>query len=99
MRRFTFDEVADFDNFFSGDNPEVTDAIVLGIREAMENNRDTADCFELGFNENDDFFEVSLPKSEWTQALNACLGKYENAEQYDDVIDTYQLLKKVTNLV
>ena len=99
MKRFTFDALDDFESFFSGTNNDVTDAIVAGIREAIENKKKTADCFELGFDEEDDFFEVSLPKSEWPQALSACMNKYEEAERYDDVIDTFQLLKQATELL
>ena len=99
MRRFTFDEVTDFSTFFDGDNPEVTDAIIKGIKEAIEKGKDEAELFELGFNEEDDFFEVQLPKSEWPQALSACMNKYEEAERYDDVIDTFNLLKQATELL
>ena len=99
MKRFTFDQVTDFSDFFSGDNHEVTDAIVAGIKKAMESNKKIADVFELGFDEEDNFFEVQLPLSEWPQALSACMTKYEDAERYDDVIDTFELLKKATDLV
>jgi len=99
MKRFTFDEVTDFSNFFDGNNDEITDAIVEGIKEAIEAEKDEAELFELGFNEEDDFFEVSLEKGEWPQALSACMTKYEDAERYDDVIETYQLLKKATDLL
>ena len=99
MKRFTFDEVTDFSTFFSGNNSEITDAIVEGIKEAIEAEKEEAELFELGFNEEDDFFEVSLEKGEWPQALSACMTKYEKAERYDDVIDTFQLLKKATDLL
>jgi len=99
MRRFTFDQVTDFNDFFSGDNHEVTDAIVEGIKIALEDKKKTANCFELGFTEEDDFFEVELPLSEWPQALSACMSKYEDAEMYDQVIDTFELLKKATDLI
>lgn len=95
MKRFTFDEVTEFNDFFSGNNTEVTDAIVKGIREAIADKRKVADVFELGFTEEDNFFEVSLPQSEWPTALGACMNKYEEAERYDDAIDTYTLLKQV----
>lgn len=99
MKRFTFDQVTDFSDFFSGDNHEVTDAIVEGIKEAIESKKKTAQCFELGFTEEDDFFEVELPLSEWPQALSACMSKYEEAERYDNVLDAYELLKKATELI
>ena len=99
MRRYTFDEETDFSRFFDGDNPEVTDAIIKGIREAIEKGKDVAELFELEFNEEDDFFEISLEKGEWPQALSACMTKYEKAERYDDVLDAYELLKKATDLL
>lgn len=98
MKKFTFDEVTDFSSFFSGDNQEITDAIADGIREAYETGKEEAELFELGFTASDDFFEVSLGVSEWEQALGKCLEKYEEAERYDDVIDTYTLLQKVKQL-
>lgn len=99
MKRFTFDEVTEFEDFFTGDNPEITDAIVEGIKKAIDEGKDIAELFELGFDENDDFFEVSLEKGEWPVALNACMKKYESAEMYDSVIDAYELLKKATELL
>jgi hypothetical protein len=99
MKRFTFDALDDFETFFSGSNDGVTDAIVEGIREAVENKKKTANCFELGFDEGDDFYEVSLPLGEWPKALSACMTKYEQAERYDEAIDTFQLLKEVTELL
>jgi multimeric flavodoxin WrbA len=99
MKRFTFDEVTDFSNFFDGNNSEITDAIVDGIKEAIEAETDEAELFELGFNEEDDFFEVTLEKGEWPQALSACMTKYEESERYDDVIEAYELLKKATDLL
>ena len=99
MKRFTFDEVTDFSTFFSGNNHEVTDAIFQGIKEAIEAGVGEAELFELGFDEEDDFFEVSLPKEEWPQALSACMNKYEEAELYDQVIDAFELLKKATDLL
>ena len=99
MKRFTFDEVTDFSTFFSGNNHEVTDAIFEGIKEAIEAGVEEAELFELGFHEEDDFFEVSLAKDEWPQALSACMNKYEEAEMYDQVIDAFELLKKATELL
>ena len=99
MKRFTFDEVTEFDQFFSGNNPEITDAIIEGISEAIASGSDEADLFELGFDEEDDFYTVSLEKTEWPQALSACMSKYEDEERYDEVLDAYELLKKATDLL
>jgi uncharacterized NAD-dependent epimerase/dehydratase family protein len=99
MKRYTFDEVTDFNIFFDGDNPEVPDAITEGIKKAIEKGKDVAEVFEVGFAEEDDFFEISLEKGEWPQALNACMNKYEEAGRYDDVIEAYELLKKATDLL
>lgn len=99
MKRFTFDEVTEFDTFFSGDNPEITDAIIEGIGKAIEEGLEEAELFELGFDEEDDFYTVSLEKGEWPQALSACMSKYEDSERYDDVLDAYELLKKATDLL
>jgi len=97
MRQFTFETPEEFDAFFTGKNVQVTEAIIDGIRVAIEAKKKHADLFEVTFEGADTAFDISLPSTEWPQALAKCLEIYEQAEMYDDAIDTYQLIKQVSD--
>ena len=99
MKQFNFDTPEQFESFFTGRNLEVADAITEGIRLAVKAKKKDADLFEVSFDGDDNYFEIGLPLSEWPVALNNCLNHYEEAERYDDAIDTFQLLKEVTDLL
>ena len=99
MKQFNFDSPEQFETFFTGRNLEVADAITEGIRVAVKAKKKNADLFEVSFDGDDNYFEIGLPLSEWPVALNNCLNHYEEAERYDDAIDTFQLLKEVTDLL
>ena len=99
MKQFNFDSAEQFESFFTGRNLEVADAITDGIRVAVTAKKRNADLFEVAFDGDDNYFEIGLPISEWPVALNNCLNHYEEAERFDDVIDTFQLLKDVTALL
>jgi hypothetical protein len=71
----------------------VTNAIVGGIQEAMQNGKRTAPLFEISFEEVDSFYEISLPQSQWPNALQACLDHYHKEEMVDEAIDTWKLLE------
>jgi len=83
--------------FFNGKNLKVTEAITDGIRVAAQAKKKQADLFEISFEGGDTAFDISLPSSEWPQALAKCLEIYEQEEMYDDAIDTYQLMKQVVD--
>lgn len=97
MRQFTFETPEEFDAFFTGKNVQVTEAIIDGIRVAIKAKKKHADLFEVTFEGADTAFDISLPSTEWPQALAKCLEIYEQAEMYDDAIDTYQLIKQVSD--
>ena len=99
MKQFNFETPAEFENFFTGRNLEVADAITDGIRVAVKSKKRNADLFEVSFDGDDNYFEIGLPISEWPVALSNCMNHYEEAERFDDVIDTYQLLKEVTEML
>ena len=99
MKQFNFDSAEQFEQFFTGRNLEVADAITDGIRVAVKAKKRNADLFEVAFDGDDNYFEIGLPISEWPVALNNCMNHYEEAERFDDVIDTYQLLKDVTEML
>ena len=97
MRQFVFENPQEFSTFFSGKNVKITNAITAGIRVAVKARKKHADLFEVSFEGGDTAFDISLPSSEWPQALAKCLEFYEEAEMYDDAIDTYQLMKQVAD--
>ena len=99
MKQFNFETPEEFANFFTGRNLEVADAITEGIRIAVKNKKKNADLFEISFEGDENYFEIELPLSEWPVALNSCLKHYEEAERFDDAIDTFQLLKEVTDML
>lgn len=99
MKQFTFDSAEEFEKFFTGRNLQVADAITEGIRIAINAKKREAELFEVSFDGDDNYFEIGLPSSEWPVALNNCLKYYEEAERYDDAIDTFQLLKEVTDAI
>ncbi len=97
MRQFVFESPEEFDAFFTGKNMQVTEAITDGIRVAVQAKKKHADLFEVTFEGADTAFDISLPSTEWPQALAKCLEIYEQEEMYDDAIDTYQLMKQVVD--
>ena len=99
MKQFNFETPAEFENFFTGRNLEVADAITDGIRVAVKAKKRNADLFEISFDGDENYFEIGLPISEWPVALSNCMNHYEEAERFDDAIDTYQLLKEVTEML
>ena len=99
MKQFNFDSAEQFESFFTGRNLEVADAITDGIRVAVTAKKRNADLFEVAFDGDDNYFEIGLPSSEWPVALDNCLRHYEEAERFDDAIDTFQLLKEVTDAI
>lgn len=96
MKQFVFDSTEEFKSFFSGRNLELTEAIVDGIRMAVQQKKRSAELFEVMMQGLDDAYEIGLPSGEWPKALSNCLKHFEEAEMYDEAIDTFQLLKEVT---
>jgi hypothetical protein len=97
MRQFVFESPQEFDTFFSGKNIKITEAITDGIRLAVQARKKHADLFEISFEGADTAYDIGIPSTEWPQALAKCLEFYEEAEMYDDAIDTYQLIKQVSD--
>ncbi len=97
MKQFVFESPQEFDTFFSGKNIKITEAITDGIRLAVQARKKHADLFEISFEGADTAYDIGIPSTEWPQALAKCLEFYEEAEMYDDAIDTYQLIKQVSD--
>lgn len=97
MVKLHFRTTEEFDGVFKRKTREITDAMVEGIRDAMQANKDKAHIFQITFDDVDLLYEISLPKSQWKQALQSCLDHYHELEDADSCIDTWSLLELVKN--
>ncbi len=94
--KFSFKNTKDFDKMFKTPDIAVTNRIVQGIEESFNKKKKTAQLFHFSFQGDDYEYEVSLPSAQWVSALQACLKQYETLELFDDAIDTYSLIKKIS---
>ena len=95
MVKLHFEDASQFETLFKKKTKDVTDAIVLGIEIAIANNKKTASLFEISFQDAEQIFEVTLPKSQWQVSLESCLDHYHKLEETDKQIDTWKLLELV----
>lgn len=95
MKKLAFESTEEFNEYFQGKSPELTNTIVQAIRTAMNSGKRTAQLFEISFEGIDTTFEISLTKGQWVVALENCLTHYEEWSMGDDAIDTYLLIKDV----
>ena len=96
MRELKFNNTKEFRELFSEQSQEVTDFIVLGITEALISKKKSANLFAISFEDEDSYsFEITLPKSQWEQALNKCMENYKECNMGDEQIDVYLLLKEL----
>ena len=95
MVKLHFNSTEEFEGLFKSKKKAVTDSIVIGIEDAMQKNKRSADLFEVTFAEVDLAYEISLPKSQWQQALEQCLDHYHSLSLADEAIDTWKLLEAV----
>tara|TARA_B110000503_G_scaffold69854_1_gene108828 strand:- start:1163 stop:1459 length:297 start_codon:yes stop_codon:yes gene_type:complete len=95
MVKLHFNNTTEFETIFKNKNKEVTDRIVAAIEKAMTKNAKRALIFEITFETGDTMFEISLPQSQWKQALQSCLDHYHVLNLTDQQIDTWHLLEAV----
>ena len=93
MVKLHFNDPSEFESVFKRKSVQVTNAIVSGIQEAMQSGKRTAPLFEITFEDVDNLYEISLPQSQWTSALEKCLEHYHNEDMADEAIDTWKLLE------
>lgn len=93
MVKLHFETTEEFEGLFKRKSKDVTDAIVSGISTAMQGGKNTALLFEITFEAAETAFEISLPRSQWTTALDSCLKHYEVLHLTDECIDTWKLLE------
>lgn len=95
--KLSFTDITEFEKMFRSPNLDVANGIVSGIEQSHNKKKKSALLFEFSFEGDEYEYTVSLPKEQWGSALQACLKKYEELEMFDQAIDTYQLIQKVTN--
>ena len=93
MKRLHFESTEQFEDLFKSKAKDVTDAIVEAIEIAMSNSKKSALIFEITFDQADMMYEISLPVSQWSTALQKCLDHYHELGLTDEQIDTWKLLE------
>jgi hydroxymethylpyrimidine pyrophosphatase-like HAD family hydrolase len=63
----------------------------LGIKDAVETKKKTAILFEL---EKSEYF-IEIEKSDWKQALESCIDKFVEIEQYEKCSEIKELIDKI----
>lgn len=96
MTKLHFKEPTEFTKLFKSKTERITDSIVVGIQQAITKNKKSADLFEITFDDCEEAFVISLPRSQWNHALNSCLNYYhEHQCDADKSIDTWKILEIV----
>jgi len=93
MVKLHFNTTDEFEGLFKRKSLSVTRSIIQGIEDAMQKNKRTAPLFEITFEQADNMFEISLPKSQWVTALESCLEHLAAEELPDEQIDCWKLLE------
>lgn len=93
MRKLHFHSPEEFETLFKRNDIDVTTSIVESIEKAMGDRKRSAALFEITFEEHDTLYEISLPQSQWTHALQSCLDHFHRLDMSDQAIDTWKLLE------
>lgn len=99
MKILHFNTIEEFNDMFENKTPEITDGMVSSISEALKFQKGTAKLYSITIGDEEYSYEVTLPKSQWETALDACIAKYTEWEANDAAIDTYLLKKEVIKWV
>jgi hypothetical protein len=64
---------------------------IAGIKEAINNKTKTATLFQLAKSD----YYIELEKSQWKQALQTCIDKLIETEQYEECSKIKALIDKI----
>jgi hypothetical protein len=92
-----FNSTDEFEGLFKRKSIAVTRSIVQGIEHTMQMNKRSALLFEITFEDADSMYEISLPVSQWTTALESCLSHLHKEGSADEQIDCWKLLEAAKN--
>ena len=95
MVKLHFNSPEEFESLFKSRDIRITNTIVKGIKDAMQDNARTAKLFEISFEEAEIAYEIALPQKEWMGALKTSLNHYHEKNLVDEQIDTWELLEVV----
>lgn len=98
MKKLHFETIAQFEDAFTRSSRELTDSIVKGIELAILENKKSADVFSITFETYDGQFDISLPQTQWSSSLDACLKHYSELNLTDECIDTWKLMELLKTL-
>lgn len=93
MVKLHFKDTSEFEGLFKRKSLSVTQSIVNGIEEAMSKNKRSAALFQITFEHVDMMYEISLPQSQWTTALESCLEHLHAENLANEEIDCWKLLE------
>ena len=95
MKRLVVEGINEFSDMFREKTVDMTTSIRDSIQEALDQNKKTANLFEVEFEGVETIMEITLPRNQWKTALDSCLKHFEEWEMGDDALDTYLILKKL----
>lgn len=95
MVRLHFNSTKEFEGLFKRKSLSVTRSIISGIEDAIQKAKRSALLFEITFDEVDMMYEISLPRSQWVQALESCLEHLHAEDLADEQIDCWKLIETV----
>ena len=95
MVKLHFNNTDEFEKLFKRKSLSVTRSIIQGISSAMQKNKRSAPLFEITFEEVDLMYEISLPTSQWQEALSQCLEHLHAEDLADEQIDCWKILEAV----
>jgi hypothetical protein len=88
-----FKSTEEFEGLFTNKTLAVTRGIVQGVEKALQRNDRSAPLFDISFENAENSYEISLPKSQWVPALESCLEHLHAKELADEQIDCWKLLE------
>jgi hypothetical protein len=88
-----FKSTEEFEGLFTNKTLAVTRGIVQGVEKALQKNVRSAPLFDISFENAENTYEISLPKSQWVPALESCLEHLHAKELADEQIDCWKLLE------
>ena len=95
MVKLHFTTTDEFEKLFKNKTLSVTRSIIKGIENAIRDSKKSAPLFQITFDEVEIAYEISLPQSQWLNALENCLEHLHSEELADEQIDCWKLIELV----
>lgn len=99
LETYTYNTIEDFEKDY--ENPEslagYSKVIYNQIKKGISENKSIIDLYLVEILKDNTVYRTSLPKSEWGSALKSCITHLEAIEDFDAVLDVYELSKKLNS--